>query len=731
MSDMDPVIQEFLVESHEGLDRLDRSLVDLEQTSDRETLAAIFRTIHSIKGACGCLGFAKLEKVSHHGESLLSMLRDGEREMDTAVTSALLAMVDAIREILTAIESAGDEGGGDYTELIAILDALRRGEVPAAPAAAAPPPQTPVPASAPDAVAKAPAPAASPSTAAPEAATTNDKPRASETIRVDVALLDSLMNLVGELVLARNQILQFGVNQQDSAFSATTQRLNLITTELQEGVMKTRMQPIDNVWSKFPRIVRDLARGCGKDVRLEMVGRETELDRTIIEAIKDPLTHVVRNSVDHGIEMPDARVAAGKPSHGTITLRAFHEGGQVNIEIGDDGKGLDGDRILNKARERGLLTADQAARLTPREITNLIFLPGFSTAEKVTNISGRGVGMDVVKTNIEKIGGTVDLATEAGRGTTLRIKIPLTLAIIPALVVTCRGHRFAIPQVSLLELVRLEGEQLRRGIESIGGTSLYRLRGALLPLVHLATQLRLGSTTESQEAVNIVVLQADGEQFGLIVDEISDTEEIVVKPLSKQLKGLASFAGATIMGDGRVALILDAVGIAPRAKAQRGADSLTAKSGDGSGQTDADRPQSMLITAIGPTREVAIPLTAVERLEEFPVAAVEQAGDAEVVQYRGAIMPLVRVAAALDAQEAGHCDPLQVIVHSRGDSTVGLVVDRILDIVHDRLVLERQTRRRGTLGSAVIQGRVRDLVDVEGIVRPHLADVSAREGGTP
>jgi two-component system, chemotaxis family, sensor kinase CheA len=378
-------------------------------------------------------------------------------------------------------------------------------------------------------------------------------------------LLDKLMNLVGELVLARNQILQFSNGKEDVGLIAPSQRLNLITTELQEGVMKTRMQPIGNIWSKFPRTVRDVATMCGKQVRIEMEGKETELDKTIIEAIKDPLTHIVRKSVDHGIETPPKRVAAGKSAEGRLSLRAYHEGGQVIIEISDDGAGLDPEKLRRKAVEKGLITPEQSARMSEREATNLIFLPGFSTADKVTNVSGRGVGMDVVKTNIDKIGGTVDVQSKPGTGTTVRMKIPLTLAIIPALIVTNGGERYAIPQISLLELVRLEGEDAKKRIELIQGVPVYRLRGRLLPLVHLDRELRVDPSAKDPsevDAVNIVILQADDRQFGLVVDHINDTEEIVVKPLGKQLKGIRTFAGSTIMGDGRVALILDVLGIA-------------------------------------------------------------------------------------------------------------------------------------------------------------------------
>ncbi len=586
--------KEFLVESHENLDRLDRDLVALEKDPHaKETLASIFRTIHTIKGASGFLAFGKLEAVAHVAENLLSKLRDGIVAFTPEMASALLATVDAVRFMLGQIEATGQPGDRDFSSLIELLSRLNEGIHASAPAAMPPalpgtalspcgaPVESPEPATATTSspaptpsglfpTAQMPAPPPPPHEAAAAGSNETAETRASavsdSTIRVDVGLLDKLMNLVGELVLARNQVLQFTTQSADTAFLATSQRLNLITTELQGSVMKTRMQPIGNVWNKLPRVVRDLATACGKEVRIEMEGQETELDKTIIEASKDPLTHIVRTSVDHGIERPETRAERGKPVEGCLKMRAYHEGGQVNIEITDDGGGIDYERVKQKALQRGMITAEQAARMSDHETLHLIFLPGFSTAEKVTNVSGRGVGMDVVKTNIEKIGGTVDLQSRLGEGTTLKIKIPLTLAIIPALIVTSGGDRFAIPQVSLLELVRLEGEQARRQIEFIHGAPVYRLRGQLLPLAYLNRELKIQGKSESDTAaVNIVVLQADGHPFGLVVDEINDTEEIVVKPLGKQLKGVASFAGATIMGDGRVALILDVLGLAQRA----------------------------------------------------------------------------------------------------------------------------------------------------------------------
>ncbi|HAM73342.1 MAG TPA: histidine kinase, partial [Verrucomicrobiales bacterium] len=482
--------------------------------------------------------------------------------------------------------------------------------------------------------------------------------------------------------------------------------------------MKTRMQPIGNVWAKFPRVVRDVAHELGKKVHLVMEGNETELDRTIIEAIKDPLTHIVRNAIDHGIETPEARRAAGKPDEGMLILRAFHEGGQVNIEIMDDGRGINVAKVKEKALQRALIAADQALRMTDREAFNLVFLPGFSTAEKITNVSGRGVGMDVVKTNIEKIGGSVDVLSESNAGTTIKIKIPLTLAIIPALIVTSGRERFAIPQVSLLELVRLEAEQARSGIEMLYGAPVYRLRGQLLPLAYLNQQLELEPpSAPTGDAVNIVVLQADGRQFGLVVDEINDTEEIVVKPLGKQLKGITCFAGATIMGDGKVALILDVLGLAQHAHVIHEVRdrSLTEKS---KGESRTGDRQTLLLFEVGQGGRMALPLSMVARLEEFPRSKVERSGAAEVIQYRGQILPLIRVSHHVrnGGEEAADGDLMQVVVYSEEGRSVGLVVAAISDIVEEAITVRRDSRGDGVLGSAVIQNKVTDLLDVRAVI---------------
>jgi two-component system, chemotaxis family, sensor kinase CheA len=786
MNDSDDIVKEFLVESYENLDRLDRDLLALEKNpSDRETLGSVFRTIHTIKGTSGFLAFDKLGAVAHVGESLLGLLRDGQKALDQDITSALLALVDVVRQMLASIEATGVEGDRDDSGLISRLTRLQdvfeplgtsgaAPELKAVAAAGASPGSGANDCSANSGVRQAfdsnqvdlkqvdlkhvdedekavaliekpkpGSPARPAGVVAPPAAV--GQSASDRTIRLDVTLLDHLMNLVGELVLARNQILQFANSTEETSLLAASQRLNLITSELQEGVMKTRMQPIGNIWNKLPRTVRDLALECGKKVRVEMEGEETELDKTLIEAIKDPLTHIVRNSVDHGIERPEVREAAGKNPEGRLSLRSFHEGGQVNIEIADDGAGLDQERIRQKALEKNLISAEQAGRLSDREIVNLVFLPGFSTAQTVTNVSGRGVGMDVVKTHIEKIGGTVDLQSKPGQGVLVRMKIPLTLAIIPALIVTSGGERYAVPQVNLLELVGLDGEQARKGIESIHGSPVYRLRGRLLPLVHLENVLQAKTANASESPsvtssvtspaaasvnsgrVNIVVLEADGRHFGLVVDEINDTEEIVVKPLSKHLKTISVYAGATIMGDGKVALILDVLGLAQCSKIlvegreRLQEDDAVAAAGAANGK------QKLVLFAGLAGARMAVPLQLLARLENIPGAEVERSGNHWVTQYRGQILPLIRVSHALE--ERRHLPAgvdmlplpttamLQVLVLESEKHSFGLVVNEILDIVESTLQPQSPATRAGVLHSSVIAERVTELLDVPALLR--------------
>ncbi len=742
MDDMSPIIGEFLTESYENLDQLDQDLVGLEANPEEKSLlASIFRTIHTIKGTCGFLGFTKLESVAHVGENLLSKLRDGELSMTSDIADSLLMMVDAVREILSNIESNRSEGDIDYSDLIELITYLQSGQNPEPKTietvkAARKKRNRPAKESMPvgddavplaeekkserrDAVERR-----SGNIEAEEAYLAKHKDRRSESdrrtesIRVNVDILDRLMNLVGELVLARNQMVQLTATEQDPSYLSTTQHLDQLTSELQEGVMKTRMQPIGNIWNKFPRVVRDLATACGKKVRLHMEGKSTELDKTVIEAVKDPLTHIIRNSVDHGIETPDERVAIGKNPEGRLSLRASHEGGQVIIEIKDDGGGIDPENIKTKALSKNLITPQEADRMSDRELINLIFTQGFSTAETVSHLSGRGVGMDVVKANIEKIGGTVDIHSKVGQGMTLKVKIPLTLAIIPALIVTCGALRYAIPQVSLVELFRLEVVEGESDIETIQESPFYRLRGKLLPLVYLSELLQIENQPNS-DAVNVVVLQAGACQFGLVVDGINDTEEIVVKPLSKLLKGMTPYAGATIMGDGKVVLILDAMGVAQKAHVayQEDRDPVREDIKDEKEAKGVDR-QPLLIFSPGNETRMAVPLTLVARLEEFNQSMLENSDERPVVQYRGDIMPLIFLSDVFGMNTTEVKEgPVRVIVYSAQGRSVGVVVDKIIDIVEESVTLKKGAVRPGLLGSAVVQDKVTDLLDVEGVIR--------------
>ncbi|HEX5333927.1 MAG TPA: chemotaxis protein CheA [Cellulomonas sp.] len=568
---------------------------------------------------------------------------------------------------------------------------------------------------------RAAAPAAAPAPAAALEEAAAPRTSADSSIRVDVGLLDALMRQVGELVLARNQISLLASGADDVELSRSAQRLNLIAGELQEGVMKTRMQPIDHVWSKMPRVVRDLSAQCEREVALEMIGGDTELDRGLLEAVKDPLTHLVRNAVDHGIEPPAERVAAGKPAKGVLTLRAFHEGGQVVVEVADDGRGIDDEKVAAKALQRGLRTADELAAMGPSEIVQLLFLPGFSLADTVTNVSGRGVGMDVVRTKIEAIGGTVDVETAVGEGTAWRLRIPLTLAIMPALTVECAGDLYAVPQVNLLELVALDSQRTDSAIEYVQAAPVYRLRGELLPLVSLAAVLRVdgpagaaGAPPRSGNQV-IAVVQADQQRFGLLVDRVLNTEEIVVKPLSSRLKTLGVYAGATVLGDGRVALILDVQTISRRALTSD-VDLRRARASAEVVKTVA--LEQVLVVGIGGDRRVAMPLASVARLEHVRLSEVELVGGREVVQYRGTILPLIRLDRLLGGYGslADPSDELLLVVYLEAGRSVAFVVAEILDIVDDDRSQHSDIEDAGLLGSTVIDGHVTELLDVRGAV---------------
>ena len=748
---MDDLLSEFLTETNESLAVLDLELVKLEQNPNEPGLLSnIFRIVHTIKGTCGFLGLPRLKALAHASENVLGKIRDGEQTATPQAVSLILKSLDQIKSLLAQLEQNEAEPAGDDAELIQHLNQLAAGgqapsasapapapkpaAAPAKPAAASPPPAAeaapapaptvspPAPATPPRAA--EPAPAAAPATTASEtkpapapretkeketkeAAETKESAVAAQSIRVNVDLLENLMTMVSELVLTRNQLMQILRSQKDSEFGAPLQRLSHVTTELQEGVMKTRMQPIGNAWAKLPRIIRDLSHELRKKIDLQMHGAETELDRQVLEMIKDPLTHMVRNSADHGIEMPAERAAKGKPETGTVTLNAYHEGGHIIIEIGDDGRGLDIDKIKQKALATGVASESDLAAMSEQQIQQFIFKAGFSTAAKVTSVSGRGVGMDVVRTNIEKIGGTVEMKSQRGKGSTFVIKIPLTLAIVSALIVECAGERFAIPQISVVELVRASANS-ETTIEWLNNAPVLRLRDRLLPLVSLQELLKLGKRDERPSETFIIVAQVGTYAFGIMVDRVFDTEEIVVKPVAPILRDIAMFSGNTILGDGSVIMILDPNGIA--AATGEITVSENAVRADNAAQRAGARNDvtSLLLFRAGNGAPKAVPLALVARLEEIDLAQIEYSHDKPVVQYRGKLMPLVTVEASASVGKSGR-NP--VLVFADKEHTMGLMVDEIVDIVEDHLNIEVAVDRPGLIGSAIIAGKATDLID--------------------
>ncbi len=709
-ADSDDFVKEFLTSGFQSLDEMDQKFLALENNpADTDSLSGVLRAVQGIKEGCGFMGLAQLEALALAGETLLENLLSGTVQMTDEILAALVDTASMAGEAFATIEATGKEPDQDYGSLIATLE--RFSVEPPFDVPEKKPADPPAPVSRPE--------AREPSNGQ-SARQTRSSSIADDIVRVDVHLLDTLMNQVGELVLSRNQILQYMDGVEDKTLAGMAQRLNLITSELQESMMLTRLQPIDTIWSKLPRVVRDLSLELGKKVNFKMEGADTELDKTLIDAIRDPMTHLVRNAVDHGIEMPEVREAAGKLPEGTILLRAYHEGGQVNIEISEDGKGLDVEELQERALERNLIPPEQLRNMSDREKLELICLPGFSTAEKVTNISGRGVGMDVVKSNIERINGLIEIQSEPGKWTRIKVKIPLTLAIMPALMVSCEGDRYAIPQVSLIAVVRLEGESVRTGIETLHNAPVYRWRGRLLPLVYLRRELELEEPgiSDASEAINIVVLQAEGRLFGLIVDGVHDSGEIVVKPLGRHLGRISAYAGATIMGDGKTALILDVLGLAQNAEVVSGAGGKQLVEEDIPDLEEAVEKQLILLVQNQEER-MAIPIQKVPRLEKFPVSDVERSGDHLVVQYRDSIMPLRFMGQSeprwrRDSSDGDGKEVLNVVVHVEDGHSVGLVVDRILDIVEEHLVIQDEgTRQPGVLGTAVVQNRVAQVVDIE------------------
>lgn len=615
----------------------------------------------------------------------------------------------------------GDEDPEMEAAIARILAEEAKNKAAAAPAEAAPVAAAPA-APEPAPVAAAPAPKAPPAPPAAEKAAPKKQAEdgeakeggagAAQTIRVNIDVLETLMQMVSELVLTRNQLMQIVRTKEDKDFMSPLQQLSHITSELQEGVMKTRMQPIGNAWSKFPRLIRDLSLELGKKIELKMIGAETELDRQLLEVIKDPLTHMVRNSCDHGLETPADRLAAGKGEVGTVTLSAYHEGGHIIIEIKDDGRGINIERVKQKALENGMATEAQLETMSTKQIAQFIFGAGFSTAEKVTSVSGRGVGMDVVRTNIEKIGGTIELDSNWGKGSVVAIKIPLTLAIVSVLLVEVHGQKFAIPQINVLELVRVAPNS-ELSIETINAAPVLRLRDKLLPLAVLAQTLGFDTSGYDVAAKEkyVAVCKVGGYDFGILVDRVFDTEEIVVKPVAGILKNISVYSGNTILGDGSVIMILDPNGIVKNignieigAQANAATQELSRR--------ESDVPVGFLLFSTGKGGPKSVPLELVSRLEEIDVSHIEIAGEHPVVQYRDELMRLIMLDNEMKLPDEG---PIEIIVFSYDKKVIGLVVQEILDIVYTEFAIKmssKEAKEQGYLGSMVIAGKSTDVVDV-------------------
>lgn len=747
---MDDLLREFLTETSESLDVADGELLRLEtDPNNRDILNNIFRLVHTIKGTCGFIGLARLARLAHAAETLMDEFRNG-RPVKSGAVDLILRTIDRIKLILAEIERTdGVEPPGADEDLITALEAEAaqetvEEEVVAPPLAAAMPAPVETASAAgtlerellpgevpldelermfretavearPKAVA-APAPALAPKAAEGEPAAAGHDPAAAaaQTIRVNVSVLEHLMTMVSELVLTRNQLMEISRRNEDSEYKSPLQRLSTVTGELQEAVMRTRMQPIGNAWQKLPRIVRDLAHELGKHIELEQHGAETELDRQLLDQIKDPLTHMVRNSADHGLEMPAARRAAGKPEKGTIRLAAYHEGGHVIVEIADDGRGLDVSRIKAKAVENGLCTEADAARMTDAQAFRFIFQAGFSTAQQVTSVSGRGVGMDVVRCNIEAIGGTVDVRSKRGEGTTFTIKIPLTLAIVPALIVESTGERFALPQTSVVELVRVRGDS-EHSLSFIKHAHVLRLRDRLLPILDLGSVMGLSCHWgERPEGELIVVMQVGSQRFGVVVDSVSHTEEIVVKPLASVLRGISLVSGSTILGDGRVIMIIDPNGLSQVAASRSDKTGEATKSeADAAKNADSNR-MSLLLCRAGAEGLKAVPLALVTRLEELDAEDVERLSDRCVAQYRGTLIPILYANDEVERKTSGK-QPL--LIFSEGERTMGLVVDQIVDIVETAFELKLSSTSPDIMGGAIINGTATEVLDVAHFVQ--------------
>lgn len=707
---MDDIIAEFLTETSESMTALDNLLVMLEQTPhDKELITKIFRIIHTIKGTCGFLGLPRLERIAHKSEDLLGLFRDGKLQAEPASISLILEALDRIKEIIPGIEATGQEPEGDDSVICERLGALASGHLGAIisnevdmgdilPDNVLPDNVMPLPVVHHEQDTQSP----------PQQATGGESALEAQSLRVSVDVLEDLMTMVSELVLTRNQLLQISRQNKDSSFSAPLQRLNLVVSDLQEGVMKTRMQPVGNAWAKLPRIVRDVCRELNKKIELEMYGQDTELDRQVLEMIKDPLTHMIRNSADHGIELPEDRLQAGKPEAGKIILRSYHQGGHIMIEISDDGRGLPLEKIKKKLLQNRLVTEEQLQNLSTQQIQQYIFHPGFSTADQITAVSGRGVGMDVVRSNIERIGGSIEMRSIEGKGTHFSIKIPLTLAIVSALIIGNGDDRFAIPQLSVSELVLISEESAHK-IEYVNNARVLRLRGNLLPLLDLEELTGKPAAAEDKRDRYVVVAKVAQFLFGIIVDKVYDLEEIVVKPVTRLLKDLPLFSGNTILGDGQVIMILDPAGVLKAAGMSESVDSLRSEDVEETVQARGAEMQLLLFKAGDETLKAA-PLHMISRLEKIDTGDLEYADGRPVIKYLDQLMPVL----SIDSLPREGVHPL--IIFKTENRLAGLMVREIIDITKYYGDMQ-ESSSQNLLGSVIIKDRATDVLNPEWYAR--------------
>jgi two-component system chemotaxis sensor kinase CheA len=748
------IIQDFIAESNEHLSHVESQLLEIEAhgaNANIETVNALFRAVHSIKGAAGFLAFETVSKLSHSLENVLDLVRNRALVPTAEIVDLLLRSCDRLKSLINDLDHSNQADVSPLvTALEGVADMSHRSRNEDMPTPSTPTPvveETSLPCEAAplaveSIVVEAVEPpvvsaAATPTTPAAAVAVQEAPAVADANVRVSVGLLDRLMNLAGELVLSRNQLLQAVSSLGKPEVETISARLDQVTSELQEAVMQTRMQPLGNVFSRFPRVVRDLTARLNKQAELSINGKDVEVDKSIIEAIGDPLLHLVRNSLDHGIEQPDVRVRHGKKPFGTISIEASHQAGRVLISVRDDGAGIDPAKLRAKAVAKGIISAEQAAATSDEDAVNLIFHPGFSTAEAITDVSGRGVGMDVVKSNITRLGGTVEVISEVGRGTTILVKLPLTLAIIPSLIVYSGDSPFAISQSSIVELVRVSAVDADKRISIIKGQEVLKLRGRLLPLVRLCSVLAGNSRyssedeTKSRQARNldIIVVDAGVIRYGLVVDGLQDSEEIVVKPLGRHLKGSTCLAGATILGDGRVAFILDANGIAAYAELQRSEGQ--GEQDDEDSHVNTDETQAALVLTNGPEEYFAIPMVVIKRLERVRADQIHDVGGQRLLEYDKETLRLLALDDLIRAEPRPTQAWLYVVVFEAGGREIGLIVPKLTEIRELSTNVDFRTLREpGVIGSLVVDRRTVRLLDVHELAAkgcPQLTTPSDRE----